>query len=236
MEIQYSSLLPDTTLKAYYRFESGALTTDSSGEAHTLSAVSDPAEIAGKYGGGVDLDSNDGYTITDHADFKPTGSFSVGAWFKTSGVAVDRMIFQSFNYNGTVLGGIIFSISSPNLYLISYRNTGNVLGTDYQRIISSATVDDGAWHFGVGTWDGSSLRLYLDGASAATAVTWANAPGYRTPNYVRVGVQTDDRGGPPANLSFFTGTLDEVFFINGRALSAGEVYNLWNNSSFFNMF
>ena len=236
MEIQQSSLLPDPMLKAYYRFSSGALTTDSSGEAHTLSAVSDPAEdTSGVFGGAVALDGNDGYTTSDHADFKPTGNFSVGGWFKTS-ASGDQMIFQSFNYNGTVLGGILFTLAGANLYLVSYRNTGNVLGTDYQRIISTATVNDGAWHFGVGTWDGSFLRLYVDGLPANTAVSWTHAPGYRTPNYVRVGMQTDDRGGSAANLSFFTGSLDDVFFVNGRALSDSEVYNLWNNPTFFYIF
>lgn len=38
------NLMNDANLKAYYRFESGALTTDSSGAGHTLTAISDPME------------------------------------------------------------------------------------------------------------------------------------------------------------------------------------------------
>lgn len=237
-EIFYSELLNDPTLKAYYRFESGALTTDSSGEAHTLSAVSDPAEDAsGVFGGAVALDGNDGYTAVDHADFKPTGNFTLGGWFKTS-ASGDQMIIHSFNYNGTIIGGIILTLDFANLRFISYKNTGLVAGTDYQSIVSTATVNDGNWHFGVGTWDGSHLRLYLDGVSANTAVSWANAPVYQATNYVRVGMQTDDRGGSPANLSFFTGSLDDVFCINGKALSASEVFNLYQGytASFLQMF
>jgi len=55
-----TGIINSANLKAYYRFESGALTTDSSGEGHTLTAISDPAESpSGKFGGAVYLDGND---------------------------------------------------------------------------------------------------------------------------------------------------------------------------------
>lgn len=39
-----TDIINSSNLKAYYRFESGALTTDGSGNSHTLTAISDPAE------------------------------------------------------------------------------------------------------------------------------------------------------------------------------------------------
>ncbi len=38
-ELNLTVLKDNSALKAYYRFESGALTTDSSGNSHTLTAV-----------------------------------------------------------------------------------------------------------------------------------------------------------------------------------------------------
>jgi hypothetical protein len=109
MELNESALLSDASLKAYYRFEDDALTTDSSGEGHTLTAVSDPAEVAsGKFGGAVTLDGNDAYSATDHADFKPTGNFTVGGWVKTTS---SGFIFQSYSRN-TNRAGILLAITS----------------------------------------------------------------------------------------------------------------------------
>jgi hypothetical protein len=55
MELIHSSLKADANLKAYYRMEPGALTTDSSGNAKTLTESGDAGEIGGKYGGGAGL-------------------------------------------------------------------------------------------------------------------------------------------------------------------------------------
>lgn len=221
---------PESVLKAYYRFESGALTTDSSGNGHTLTAISDPAEDAnGKFGGAVAFDGNDAYSATDHSDFKPTGNFTVGFWFKTSTTGAHQNIFSSYNYYLNTFSGFVSGITSENkIRLFSSKNTGNVAGTDYQQVTGGTTVTDGAWHFYVATWDGSYLRIYLDGASDATAVSWSNAPAYNATNYVRIGYSYDSTGGADAYL---TGSLDDVFLLNGKALNAYEVLSIYRTIS-----
>jgi large repetitive protein len=215
---------PESVLKAYYRFESGALTTDSSGESHTLTAISDPAEDTGKWSGAVAFDGNDAYSAVDHADFKPTGNFTIGAWVKTS---VDTGgIFQSYSANTNIAGIQILTVSNI-ARLISGKNNGTVQGTHYQIIDGTTNVCDGNWHFVVGTWDGSYLRIYVDGVSDATAVSWANAPAYAATNYVRLGCR--NRTG--TNEIFLTGSLDDVFILNGKALSDYEVLSIYRTIS-----
>lgn len=124
---------PESVLKAYYRFESGALTTDSSGESHTLTAISDPAEDAsGKFGGAVAFDGNDAYSATDHADFKPTGNFTIGAWVKTSTSGATQYIFVSYSKNTNVAGIRVAVASTGIISCLSGKNTGATSNTDYK--------------------------------------------------------------------------------------------------------
>jgi hypothetical protein len=225
VELKDTQWYINSNLKAYFRFESGALTTDSSGEGHTLTAISDPAEDAsGKFGGAVALDGDDAYSATDHADFKPTGVFSVGGWVKTSYTSDDQFIFCS--YNPTNFSGWYLRVNNEDtIRFVSGRGTGTTLHTHWELINSTTTVTNGAWRFIVATWDGSKLHLYIDGAEEGTGVTWANAPGYNATNNVRIGCYIDNTN------YFFNGSLDDVFLINGTALSADQIESIYDGTA-----
>jgi sulfur relay (sulfurtransferase) DsrC/TusE family protein len=230
VELYKTRLMLLSSLKAYYRFEDDALTTDSSGNGHTGTAISDPAEDAsGKFGGAVALDGNDAYSYTDHDDFKPTGNFTIGGWIKTSTTGATQSIFGSWYSDNlsTFFNGIQLRISTTNkAAFVSAKGGGTTLGTHYKVITGGTTITDGAYHFVVATWDGSYLRLYVDGDSDATAVSWANAPVYHASNAVRVGCLYTGAG----NSQFFTGSLDDVFLLNGTDLSAEEVLGIFDGS------
>lgn len=219
-ELYYDPLFT-SSVKAYYRFESGDLTTDSSGNSHTLTAVSDPAETTGKFNGGVALDGNDAYSIADHADFKPTGNFTVGCWVNSSTLASQRY-FSSFSQNTNFAGWWIGCNSSGYVSIVSGKNTGTVAGTDYGQVIDSVDINDGSWHIIIGTWDGSKLHLYKDGTEIGTGTTWANAPVYAATNYVRFGCYST----AGTNTAFVTGSMDDIFIINGAAISAADALKL----------
>ena len=210
---------------AYYRFESGALTTDSSGNNHTLTPISDPAEIAGVFGGGVDVDGNDAYSAVDHADFKPTGAFTIGAWVKST--AGSGYVFQSWSVN-TNVAGIALTYSGNFIRLMSGKNSGSTIHVDYEQVIGGTNLNDNAWHFVVGTWDGSYLRVYVDGMQDASPAAWGNAPGYAATSYVRAACRNVNG----SNLTFYTGSLDDLFLLNGVALVASQVAEIYRTDTF----
>jgi hypothetical protein len=222
-EIATTSWYTDASLKAYYRFSTGDLTTDSSGEGHTLTDIGDPAEVDGVFGKAADFDADDAYSATDHDDFKPTGAFTIGLWIKkNTGGSV--FVFQSYSNSGTVFSGIyLYVTSTGEIQLVSGKNSGNVQGTDFQLVKSTTKINDNAWHFVVSTWDGSHLRMYVDGLSNATAVAWANAPVYAATNYVRIGC----RCLVGTNAQFLTGQLDDVFLLNGTALTGEQINHIY---------
>jgi hypothetical protein len=234
IELLKTNWFGDPSLQAYYRFESGALTTDSSGQGHTLTAVSDPAKDAsGKFGGAVALDGNDAYSAVDHADFKPTGSFTIGAWVKSNTDASARQtIFSSWDDASSKYSGILFRLNSSTGYisLVSAKNTGQVNGTDYTTCTGTTDLTNNVWHFVVGTWDGTHLKVFVDGTQEGTDVDWV-APAYPASSPIFIGC--GDTTGSAAN--FFTGSLDDVFLLNGTALSADQIKGIYDGTTNFKL-
>jgi hypothetical protein len=219
----------NTNLKAYYRFESGALTTDSSGNSHTLKAISDPAEDAsGKFGGAVALDGNDAYSATDHADFKPTGNFTIGFWIKVNATA--GVPFQSYNHTNRSGILILQNATTGTITFRSGRATGSVEGTNLNTLTGSINAGDNNWHFVVCVWDGAKMYIYVDGTEDINEA-WTYAPGYQATNYVRVGCRCD----AGTNGTFITGSLDDVFLINGTALSADQIKGIYDGKTNFKL-
>jgi len=210
-------------LSVYYRFESGALTTDSSGNGNTLTAISDPSEDGnGAFGGAVYFDTDDAYSRADDVHFKPTGDFTVGCWLKTT--TVSAVLFQSYSQNTAVAGWRIRVQSSGGIALYSGKNTGTTVGTDFQAVATGA-LNDGTWHFVVSTWDGSNLNISADG-SDFLSVAWANAPVYAATNYIRVGCGNETG----ANKAFSNASLDEVFILKGVAMTQNQVKKIYETS------
>ena len=217
-ELNSTILKNSSNLKAYYRFESGALTTDSSGNSHTLTAISDPAETTGKFGGGVELDGNDGYSHADHADFKPTGDFTVGAWIKTSTTGTQKTIFSS---SGAFPSGFFLDITTAN---VPRFFVGNNAGGYNDQVIGTTNVCDGNWHLVIVTYVTATKfgRMYVDGKHEDVENT-AISIAYNATNYVRVGCNASDG----SDGEFFTGSLEDVFLLNGTALSADQIKELY---------
>lgn len=223
-ELDKTTYKPLAELKAYYRFESGALTTDSSTNARTLTAIGTPTETTGYFGGGVELASasSQAYSIADSSDMKPTGNFTVGAWIKTSTTGTQKGVFQS--WHGTNLGGILFDIVATNFMRIGVgSNTGAGGFTD---VYSSTNVCDGNWHFVVARYNGSIVQIFVDG-KLENGTARATGPAYNATNYVRVGCENDTG----TNQAFFNGTLDDVFFYNGIALSNEAIKEIYEGRS-----
>lgn len=160
----------------------------------------------------LDLESTSSQyaTAVDHANFKPTGAFTVEAWIKRESVGAAHCVFASWNYSASKFAGIIFNFESTNkLRLVSAANTGTTGGgTNYDQVLSTTIVADTQWHHVAGVWDTSNLLVYIDGELVGTEA-YTTAPAYQATNYVRVGALTDDTGG---TSTYFDGLLRNVRF------------------------
>lgn len=222
-----TTLLADA--KAYWRFESGALTTDSSGRGHTLTAISDPAEVAGLYGGAAEFDANDAYSIVDHADLKPTGAFSLVVRFKVSGSSANYAFYQNQRNPGAgQVRGILTWISAAGTV---YFRTGT--STAFNDLAAGSGYNDGEWHTAIFEFNGTTKYIYIDN-TLVNSVGWANTIGWDTV-YPRLAVHTDNGS---TNVEFLNGTLDDVSLFH-RLLTADEktlLYEAGATGNFLMMF
>jgi hypothetical protein len=149
----------------------------------------------------------------------------VASWFRTS---------TDFASNAYIVnkGGSGSDTTGQNMnYGISMSTTENIIAefetrTGVDHIITSPNrYNDGQWHYAVGTYDGTNLRLYIDGAQVATKTTGGAVPDNTGTQPVRIGANSRTLN------QYFTGNADEVRVWN-RALTAQEVSDQYNNGIF----
>ncbi len=178
---------------------------------------SDPAWIDGVFGSALRFDGIDDYVaITNSRPLEPS-TLTVELWTRASspgtydylvGKGVDHCRASSYSLYTGSNGGLHF-------YIWSVTD-----GVSFAPSVSAAIWND-RWHHVAGTYDGETVRLYVDGAEIGTG---AGAQGN-----IRYGLPTDDRlhiGASPRatchSLTYFSGDIDEVRIWN-RALSASEI-------------
>jgi hypothetical protein len=150
-------------------------------------------------------------------DILVNGTWSISCWIK-HGATIDAQgeyIFAGGNGGTNLIRGIGFLIGNTGTVraYVGYSGSSPVA-------VSSATVNDDAWHHVVATYDGTTIKLYIDntpdGSISAPTPTWSTA------NNVEIGKLSTTR--------YWDGLIDE-FAIYDRALSVTEVSNLWNGGN-----
>lgn len=205
---------------------SGTHVADSSGAGNNgvLSGVA--TWVTGHSGSALKFGGTDGgvnvsgeVDVPDSPSLEPAAAVTVAAWVKADGSPGDyryvvaksetRCIAASYGLYTGPNGGLEFYVS---------KNRGTV----YDRSPDAGIrVWDGQWHLAVGTFDGKTVRLFVDGAEvgSGTAHSGSLEYGLTDGNDLFIGDYPScaDRG--------FTGTIDGVL-VWGRALTPADVTGL----------
>lgn len=212
------------SLLAYYQMQGNS--TDSV-NAHNGVDTNITYSIAnGKIGQGAGLDGTTSQiVITDSAALHPS-QFSIVCWIKTTTTNIGT-IFQVYSQNSNRAGFCldINNVQINHAHMMSAKNTGTLLGTDYQQVFTSTAINDGNWHHIVASADGTNLYMYCDGVLQST-VPWAFNPIYAGTTYVQVGT----RNNTGSSTNFFNGDIDELALWS-VALNAYEVSQLYSSTS-----
>ena len=168
-------------------------------------------------------DLNDVVSIPSTQELKLT-KFSVAAWFKTSTKFSDDGLIVDKGGLGTDTAGNNMNYGlwmTPSEKLRGGFETSS--GSD-RYATSPNTYNNGQWHHGVVTYDGTSIvRLYVDGVQVATSFT-SSLPEVNS-HPLRLG--SDSRF---VDDDLFIGNIDEVGIWN-RALTNTEIANLKNSGT-----
>jgi hypothetical protein len=215
-------------LRARWTFDngtvSGSTAIDSSGNGNsaTLSGSPLPTIVPGKTNQAVSLDGYSGsVSAADAANLNITGPFTVATWINFNALPG----FSQYP-------SIVAKLSSPSScygYGISWNGSGvvGILGSgspSWTVTAGSPVPVVGAWNHYAVVFDGSVLKLYVNGALHTQ--TAASAPASSSGAPIKMGAHYSN----PSVYGFVNGKLDDVR-IYGQALTASDVATLYNSAA-----
>jgi hypothetical protein len=119
--------------------------------------------------------------------------------------------------------GIQLRKTNTNLvnFLIARGTSGGVDGVDFKNLYSTITINDGQWHQIDATYDGSYMRIFIDG-KLNNEVAWTYDPVYDA-TYCRANIGTNQYY--RNNYAYYwTGAIDEVL-LDDVAWSPAKIKN-----------
>lgn len=207
----YATAILDDTPRLYWRLdESGPATAANAARSITYQVPGPTSPDTA-----IALNGYPSYVKTTKQFSDPT-RYSLEIWFKTSSVRGGKLIGFGDQQAGAS-GNYDRHIYMTNSGLLVFGQYTGATTT----ISSPGSYNDGLWHYAVGTYDGSSISLYVDGTQVASAS--AGAPQNYT-GYWRLGY--DNLNGWPSAPSSqsFEGSIGEVA-VYSSALTATQVSN-----------
>lgn len=219
------ALLADPALKAYYRMEADALTTDSSGQGKTLTNNNSVGEATGKYGGAADFgtaNTNKSLSIADALGYATGTGYSFSCWVKIrtelSGADDYRVLVNnSESLTDSMLQLMYNRISGVNkVQFQRYKNGIGAAGV-VSKDVNLGTTD---WHHIVGVYDGSNVNLYVDNVAVGNVAAPNNGNNGASDAFAI--------GANIALVQYINAYIDDVACF-AKALSAAEVSLLYNN-------
>ena len=185
---------------------SGTLASDASGNGHTGTLTGATWTAAGRFGGAATFNGTTNWLTVNHASLLSlTSAMTLEAWVKTGSATGWRTVMLKETSNGLSYGLYAGDLSGrPAGYI---RRTADIAAT------SQSLLPLNQWVHLATTYDGATLRLFVNGVQAAATAITGSIVTSTLP--LRI-------GGNSVWGEYFSGQIDEVRIYN-RALSAGEI-------------
>jgi Concanavalin A-like lectin/glucanases superfamily/Bacterial Ig domain/Cadherin-like domain len=200
-------------LVAAYGFNEGSGTSvgNAAGSSHTGTISGATWSTQGKFGNALSYDGvNDWVTVADAPSLDLTTGMTLEAWvFPTATNGVRDIIIKEGS-----------NVDIYNLYARNWRGLpeANVFVGGSNRTAEGASLPANVWTHVAGTYDGSTVRLFINGVQAASTTISGSIATSTGP--LRI-------GGNSMWGEFFQGRIDEVRIYN-RALTQAEIQSDMN--------
>lgn len=206
---------PPTGLVAWYRAEGDLF--DSSGSGNHGAGT--PFTVAGHVGQAFSFSTqHESLVIPNNPSLFPLTALSIEGWIRPSNYANcsgSYRIFHTVQFEP--LRGYATIVNCPNQKLIGVLFDPSGVT---EAVTSNASIPaDTFTHFAM-TWDGSNLRLYINGALDNTVSTMIAA----------IGTNSDPIRISNSQALGFLGQIDEISLYN-RALSGAEALSIFNSGT-----
>jgi hypothetical protein len=215
VQVTVTNLAPDpdpvpdpNPLVAAYGFEepSGTNVSDESGRGNDGTISGATHTLAGRYGNALSFDGvNDMVSVADSSSLDLGSGMTLSAWVRPATVAGWRSVLLK-EHTGRLVYALYGSSDST-------LPGGAVYTGSYHELQGAAAVPMQHWTHLAASYDGTTMRLYVDGTQVSTQV----APGTITSSGGALRL-----GGNALFGEWFNGLIDDVR-VYSRALSPGEI-------------
>jgi RHS repeat-associated protein len=221
---QDSDGTPD--IVSYWKLDEGSGTTASDSVDANNGTLSGATWTTGKVGDALSFDGNDRVVIPNSPGLNPS-SITVETW-----VEFDRLAYGP-GYSGTdaqflICKGGDHTEGAYHLWQGGLDSSSSYLGFTIGRaggglqlVTPEMTLETNRWYHLAGTYDGNTMKIYLDGVVQVSGDMGPIQVGNSSPLYLSY----NDVGG---FLYYLDGSLDEVA-IYSRALTASEIQRHYQN-------
>src|SRR6185295_15848197 len=145
----------------------------------------------------VQLDGvNDFAQAPDDASLRITGPITVEAWIKRSAGGVQHSIVEKYGCTAPA-GGYVLRVTTADKLMFGTRDDCNNGST----VIGATSIPTGVWTHVAGSWDGATLRVFINGVADGALAATRNPKDGNTP--LKIGERGN--GGTP-----FNGMIDDV--------------------------
>ena len=198
--------IPPLGLIAVWHFNenSGTTAVDSIGGHNGL--ISSATWATGIRGSALEYNGTASQVQVPGAGFNPVGNgISFSFWFRLNAVGDHgTFIFQNLKYIASVdaQGRIVFTVYTPGIKSVNSGYSSRVLDTD--------------WHHAALTYDGSVMKIYLDGLYRTNTANSGNLQSSAADAYI----------GKQQTTNPYKGTIDEMLVYN-RGLTEAEILQIF---------
>ncbi|MFP5365062.1 MAG: LamG domain-containing protein [Thermoleophilia bacterium] len=153
-----------TNLGGAWHFDEpgGATAVDSSGNANHATLAGDPARIPGRFGGSLRFDGIDDRATVPRSSSLEPANVTVETWLRApaSPGQYRHIISQGATGCGTASWGLYTGAQNGLQFYIA---SADAFGSWAISPDAGQGLWDGAWHHVAGTFDGATVRLFVDG-------------------------------------------------------------------------
>ncbi|MHC4204234.1 MAG: LamG-like jellyroll fold domain-containing protein [Planctomycetota bacterium] len=211
--------MAEADLVGLWRFDenSGTIAHDASGNGHDGTLVGDPKWAPGKIGEALDFDGEDDLVELGAFDVIGPG-ITLAGWIRPDSFAINdgRIITKANEWGENDHWWMLSTIASGGETRLRFRLKTEGQSTTTLIASSGALVTD-EWQHATATWDGSTMRLYLNGEEVGSAAKTGAAVATNSDVSVAIGSQPSDAFAPatPDHVEkYFDGLIDDVRLYN----------------------
>jgi len=218
-------------LEGYWKFEEGSGNTvsDSSGNGRSGTISGATWRAGGWDGTGHSLDFDGEDDLVELGAFDVVGSgITLAAWIRPDDFEINgsRIISKANEFGDNDHWWMLGPVGGDKLRFRLKTTDGMPTTT---LIASTGGLTTGEWQHAAATWDGSTMRVYQDGAQTGSVAKGGDAVATDSGVSVAIGSQPSDAfdTDPSHVVRFFDGLIDEVQ-VHNEGLSADQIQDVIN--------